>query len=78
MSKILVITTSLRAKSNSDLLAARLIAGAKDAGNEVEAISLKGKKINYCIGCLACQTCSLEGHQPAEILQMVVGLGDAL
>ena len=55
MSKVLVITTSLRAKSNSDLLAARLIAGARDAGNEVEEISLKGKEIGYCIGCLACQ-----------------------
>lgn len=55
MSKVLVITTSLRAKSNSDILAERLIAGAKDAGHEVEHISLKGKEIRFCIGCLACQ-----------------------
>ena len=55
MSKVLVITTSLRAKSNSDILAARLIEGAKDAGHEVEQISLKGKEIRFCIGCLACQ-----------------------
>ena len=55
MSKVLVITTSLRANSNSDILAERLIAGAKDAGHEVEHISLKGKEIKYCIGCLACQ-----------------------
>ncbi len=55
MSKVLVMTTSLRAKSNSDILADRLIAGAKDAGHEVERISLKGKKIQFCIGCLACQ-----------------------
>ena len=55
MSRVLVITTSLRARSNSDILAERLIAGAKEAGHEVEHISLKGKKINYCIGCLACQ-----------------------
>ena len=45
MSKILVITTSLRARSNSDILAECLIAGAKDAGHEVEQISLKGKEI---------------------------------
>ena len=44
MSKVLVITTSLRAKSNSNILAERLIAGARDAGHEVETISLKGKK----------------------------------
>lgn len=55
MSKVLVITTSLRAKSNSDILAERLVAGAKDAGHEVEQISLKGKKIGFCIGCLSCQ-----------------------
>ena len=55
MSKVLVISTSLRAKSNSDILAERLIAGAKDAGHEVEHISLKGKKISFCIGCMACQ-----------------------
>ena len=55
MSHILVISTSLRAKSNSDILAERMIAGAKEAGHEVEHISLKGKEIRFCIGCLACQ-----------------------
>ena len=55
MSKVLIITTSLRAKSNSDVLAERLLAGAKDAGHDVELISLKGKTIKFCIGCLACQ-----------------------
>ena len=55
MSKVLVISTSLRAKSNSDILTERLIAGARDAGHEVEHISLKGKTVNFCIGCLACQ-----------------------
>lgn len=55
MSNVLVISTSLRAKSNSDILTERLIAGAKDAGHQVEHISLKGKTIKFCIGCLACQ-----------------------
>ena len=55
MSKVLVITTSLRAKSNSDILTERLIAGAKDADHEVEHISLKGKTIQFCKGCMACQ-----------------------
>lgn len=52
---ILVISTSLRAKSNSDILTEKLIAGAKDAGHQVERVSLKGKNIKFCIGCLACQ-----------------------
>ena len=55
MSKVLVIKTSLRAKSNSDLLAEELIMGAKESGHNVDCISLKGKKIGFCIGCLACQ-----------------------
>ena len=55
MSKVLVISTSLRTKSNSDILTERLIEGAKKAGNDVEHISLKGKTIKFCIGCLACQ-----------------------
>ena len=73
MSKVLVITTSLRAKSNSDVLAGRLIAGAKDAGHEVEHISLKGKEIRFCIGCLACQKtqkCVLK-DDAAEIAEKV-------
>ena len=55
MSKVLVISTSLRAKSNSDILTERLIAGARDAGHNVEHVSLKGKAINFCMGCLSCQ-----------------------
>ena len=55
MSKVLVITTSLRAKSNSDRLADEMIRGAKEAGHEVEHISLKNKQIGFCRGCFACQ-----------------------
>lgn len=55
MSNVIVITTSLRAGSNSDILADHLIKGARDAGHHVEHISLKGKNIRFCIGCLACQ-----------------------
>ena len=55
MSKVLVISTSLRLKSNSDALAESLIRGARDAGHEVEHISLKGKDLKFCTGCLACQ-----------------------
>ena len=55
MSRILVITTSLRVGSNSDLLAEKLIEGAKASGHEVEQVSLKGKTIGFCRGCLACQ-----------------------
>ena len=55
MKKILVISTSLHKDSNSDALAREFERGARDAGNDVEYISLMGKDIKYCIGCLACQ-----------------------
>ena len=55
MSKVLVISTSLRARSNSDRLAEELIRGAAEAGHEVEHISLKDKTISFCRGCFACQ-----------------------
>ena len=55
MKKVIVISTSLRAGSNSDMLADKFIEGAQAAGNDVEKISLVGKDINFCKGCLACQ-----------------------
>ncbi len=55
MSRVVVITTSLRAKSNSDRLSEELIRGAKSFGHETELISLKNKRIDFCRGCLACQ-----------------------
>lgn len=55
MKKVLIISTSLRRNSNSDYIAREFERGAKDAGNEVEFVSLIGKKIDFCIGCLSCQ-----------------------
>lgn len=55
MKKVLIISTSLRTNSNSDILARECERGARDAGLDVEYVSLKGKEIKYCIGCLSCQ-----------------------
>ena len=55
MKKVVVISTSLRAGSNSHALAEQFAEGAKAAGNEVEFITLRGKEIKFCVGCLACQ-----------------------
>ena len=54
--KVVIISTSLRGGRNSDILAKECERGAKEAGHEVEYISLKGKNIKYCVGCLSCQT----------------------
>ena len=40
MKRIIVISTSLRHGSNSDMLADKFVEGAKGAGNDVEKISL--------------------------------------
>ena len=55
MKKVLIISTSLRNNSNSDILARECERGARDAGLDVDYVSLKGKEIKYCIGCLSCQ-----------------------
>ena len=72
--KVLIISTSLRGGSNSDILAKECEKGAKEAGHEVEYISLKGKDIKFCIGCLTCQTkgsCVLT-DDVAEIMEKVL------
>lgn len=55
MKNVLVISTSLRIGGNSDMLAKYFSDGATEAGNNVEKISLAGKDIQFCRGCLACQ-----------------------
>lgn len=53
--KVLIISTSLRNNANSEILARQTERGARDAGHEVEFVTLKNKTINFCKGCLACQ-----------------------
>ena len=68
MKKVVVISTSLRPGSNSNALAEKFAEGAKAAGNEVELISLRGKEIKFCIGCLKCQetgACVFKDDVPA-------------
>ena len=55
MKKVVVISTSLRSGSNSHAMAEHFAEGAKVAGHDVELISLQGKEIKFCIGCLSCQ-----------------------
>ena len=54
MKKVLVISTSLRAVSNSHRLAEEFARGVQEAGNKVEVVTLHDKDIRFCRGCLAC------------------------
>ena len=53
--KVLVISASLRPGSNSHALAEQFAEGAREAGHEVELVSLRGREIQFCRGCTACQ-----------------------
>jgi len=55
MKKVVVISSSLRPGSNSHALAEQFAKGAEAAGHQVELISLRGKEIKFCVGCLSCQ-----------------------
>ena len=71
--KVLVITTSLRPKSNSEALADEFIRGAVEAGHEVEKLSLRGKEITFCRGCMAChslRTCAIKDDMIPIIQKM--------
>lgn len=52
---VLIISTSFRNNSNSEIMAKEVEKGAKDAGHNVEFVTLKDKNIQFCKGCLACQ-----------------------
>lgn len=52
---VLLISSTLRKNGNSELLAKEFLKGAQEAGNNVEFVTLQGKEIKFCKGCLACQ-----------------------
>lgn len=57
MSKnVLVIASSLRKNGNSNTLANAFLQGAIKSGHHGELLYLSDYKINFCQGCLACQT----------------------
>jgi multimeric flavodoxin WrbA len=53
--KVLVLSASPRKGGNSDSLCDQFMLGTKEAGNQVEKIFLRDKKINHCIGCGTCK-----------------------
>lgn len=66
---ILILSTSPRKGGNSETLADEFFRGARDAGNQVEKISLYDKTIGFCKGCLVCNKshrCVI--HDDADII----------
>jgi multimeric flavodoxin WrbA len=56
--KILAINSSPRtgAESKTELMLNHLVNGMREAGGDVEAVNLREKKINHCVGCFTCWT----------------------
>lgn len=73
--KILIISLSLSATRNTKALCDQFKKGAEESENSVELLELKGKKINYCLGCNTCQknggTCVYKDDVP-EILEKMI------
>ena len=71
---VLVVSASLRPTSNSHALALAFAEGAREAGHDVETVSLRGKRIEFCRGCLACQAgaaCPLKDDAAAIVERIV-------
>ena len=73
--KVLIISSSPRKGGNSEQLCEEFMRGAKETGNEVELVSLRGKRMNFCLGCEACRknggTCVHQDDVP-EILDQIL------
>ena len=54
MKNVVVISSSLRNGSNSEILA-KEFAKSASIKNNVEYISLKDINLKFCLGCLSCQ-----------------------
>jgi len=73
--KVLILSASPRRSGNSDLLCDQFMLGAEEAGNQVEKIFLRDKKINYCMACSTCQENGGICHQDddmAEVLDKMI------
>ena len=73
--KILILSASPRKGGNSDSLCDQFMQGANEAGNQVEKIFLRDKKINYCTGCGACQSNGgkcVQKDDMAEVLDQMI------
>ncbi|WP_444659792.1 flavodoxin family protein [Caproiciproducens sp. R2] len=55
MKKILVVQDGGRANGNTSQLASAFASGAREAGHDVEMISLLKHEVKGCLGCNACR-----------------------
>lgn len=73
--KVLVVSSSPRSGGNSDILCDQFIKGVLEAGHFAEKISLRDKRVEYCLGCD--DICLESGHcahndDMAELLEKMI------
>ena len=56
MKKVVVVTSSPRKGGNSEILAQKFADGAAAAGHEVKFVAVRDVGLQFCTGCLYCQT----------------------
>ncbi|MBE6405717.1 MAG: flavodoxin family protein [Lentisphaerae bacterium] len=70
---VLIIGGSPRTAGNSETLCKEFAKGASEAGNQVEYISLSGKKIGFCTACYACSSGSCpQNDDAADIIKKML------
>ncbi len=73
--RVVILSGSPRKGGNSDLLCDQLLNGATESGHQVEKISLREKKIGYCVACDACQKSGgrcVQQDDMAEVLEKLI------
>jgi multimeric flavodoxin WrbA len=73
--KLLILSASPRKGGNSDILCDQFMMGAKEAGNQVEKIFLRDKKIGHCVACATCPSNGgrcIQQDDMAEILDKMI------
>ena len=75
--RMLIISGSPRKGGNSDLLCDQFRQGAEAAGHQVEKISLRDKRINYCVACDACQKNGGRCVQQDDMAEVLARMIDA-
>ena len=72
--KVVIISSTPRKNGNSQILCEAFEKGAKEAGNEVDLISLRENKINFCIACYGCENTGvcIQNDGMNEILDKIV------
>lgn len=72
--RVLILSASPRKGGNSDQLCDQFMKGAIETGNKAEKIHVADKNINFCTGCLTCQSnreC-VHNDDMAEILEKMI------